>query len=60
MNTYEILFKGRLNHSIGETFPIIKTVTADSHEHALLSLYEDYEHITVLKSKEASNGDNAK
>ena len=47
MNTYKIVFYGRLNGAIGICYSITETVQADTEEEARLKLYDKYEHILI-------------
>ena len=47
MNTYKIVFYGRLNGAIGARYFITEIVQADTKEEARLKLYDKYEHIHV-------------
>ncbi len=48
MNTYSILFKGRRINALGVMDIWHKQVKADTAENAVLSLYDNFEHITIV------------
>lgn len=48
MNTYRILFVGRLKGSIGWGTNYQETVIADTNDDAVMKLYDTYEHIKIV------------
>jgi len=57
MNTYKLNFTGRKINAIGKKSNFTEIVTAENAETAKLKLYDNYEHIQVLKvnNKEVNN-----
>ena len=49
METFRIIFNGRKTGAIGITYPIYKILDAENKEKAILSLYDEYEHIMNIK-----------
>ena len=49
MKTFRIMFNGRKSGAIGITYPIYKILDSENKEKAILSLYDEYEHITNIK-----------
>lgn len=49
MKKYKFTFIGRKVGAIGKTYKIVSTVTAENIDSAKLSLYDNYEHIQILK-----------
>ena len=49
MKTFRIMFNGRETGAIGTTYPIYKILDAENKEKAILSLYDEYEHIINIK-----------
>ena len=50
MKTFKIQFNGRKAGAQGITYPIYKIVLdAENEDKAILSLYDEYEHITNIK-----------
>lgn len=45
MKTYKITFEGREKGAIGKFYKFTKTVKASDFKKALLSLYDNYDHI---------------
>lgn len=47
MKQYKISFEARLKGAIGKSYKYSKTVKADTFKEAVLSLYNDFDHVHV-------------
>jgi hypothetical protein len=49
MKNFKIQFTGKQKNAIGKSYKITETVEAENIDNAKLKLYDNYEHIHVLK-----------
>jgi hypothetical protein len=57
MPTFKIIFVGRLAGALGVRYQCFSTIEADTRTQAITKLYDDYEHVSNIRTKLADQED---